>query len=91
MSIHLSEPQEFTTSLVQAARVASAPEFLDSEGVEACFGLKKSILFRLLAERKVRAVSIRKPGTARGKRLFDCASIRAFLNANVDVEPEVKA
>jgi hypothetical protein len=91
MSIHLGEPQEFTTSLVQAARVASAPEFLDSEGVEACFGLKKSILFRLLAERKIRAVSIRKPGTTRGKRLFDCSSIRAFLNQNCDVEPEANA
>jgi len=88
MPANLRGPQEFTTSLVQAARAASSPEFLDAAGVEACYGLKKSLLFRFLAERKIRAVSLRKPGTTRGKRLFDCASIRAFLNANVDVDPE---
>jgi hypothetical protein len=39
------------------------PEFLDAEGVEKHFGLKKSILFRLLAERKIRA--------ARGKEMAE--------------------
>jgi hypothetical protein len=90
MSIHLGEPQEFTASLIQAARVASAPEFLDADGVEAHFGLKKSLLYRLLADNKIRAVSIRQRGTVRGKRLFDCSSIRRLLNASVDKEGNAK-
>jgi len=63
------------------------PEFLDAVGVEKHFGIRKSLLFRLLAENRIRGVSIRQRGRLRGKRLFDCASIRKFLLANVDREP----
>jgi hypothetical protein len=66
-----------------------SPEFADTEGVNRLFGLKQSLLYELLANHRIRAVSIRKPGRSRGKRLFDCNSIRAFLNDNVDVYPEV--
>jgi hypothetical protein len=64
------------------------PSFVDSAGAYQHFGLRKSLLWRLLAERKIRAVSIRQRGRTRGKRLFDAASIRAFLEANIDIEPK---
>ena len=82
----MAKPTEFTLAPVEAASV-SVPEFLDSAGVYQCFRIRKSLLWRLLAERKIRAVSIRQRGKTRGKRLFDAESIRAFLQANVDVEP----
>lgn len=88
MQGNLRSTQEYTTAPVRAGAVV-APEFLDAEGVETCFGLKNSITYRLLAQRKIRGVSIRQPGRSRGKRLFDCASIRVFLNSNVDIEVDV--
>ena len=75
-----------TTEPVRASTPIE-PEFLDAEGVEKHFGIRKSLLFRLLAERQIRGVSIRQRGRLRGKRLFDCESIRKFLLANVDREP----
>jgi hypothetical protein len=66
------------------------PEFLDIDGVRDFFGLKQSFLYRLLAENKIRAVSIRQRGKTRGRRLFDVASIRAFLNAAVDKEGDAQ-
>jgi hypothetical protein len=77
---------ELTTEPVQEG-LAGYPEFADAVGVEKHFGIRRSLAFRLLAEHKIRGVSIRQKGRLRGKRLFDCASIRKFLLANVDREP----
>jgi hypothetical protein len=81
---------ELTIAPVEAA-IPGNPEFLDAEGVEKHFGLRRSLLFRLLAENKIRGVSIRQTGRLRGKRLFDCSSIRSFLLSNVDRDPEKAA
>lgn len=81
-TMNLSTSQQFTDSPIQG------PEFLDAKGVESYFGLKKAILYRLLSENQIRAVSIRKRGHTRGKRLFDVASIRTLLNSNVDKDGE---
>jgi hypothetical protein len=78
---------DYTTDPVVQA-LASVPEFLDAEGVEKQFGIRRSLLFRLLAENQIRGISIRQRGRLRGKRLFDCRSIRRFLEENVDRGPE---
>jgi hypothetical protein len=74
---------ELTLEAVEAS-AAGSPEFLDAEGVEKHFDIRRAMLWRLLAEDKIRGVSIRKKGCLRGKRLFDCASIRQFLLSNVE-------
>lgn len=71
-----------TTAPVQASTVTDA-EFLDARGIEARFGLKRSLLYALLAEGSIRGVSLRRRGQQRGKRLFDVASVRAFLRAQI--------
>jgi hypothetical protein len=71
-----------TTAPVQASPAADA-EFLDARGVEARFGLKRSLLYALLADGSIRGVSLRRHGQLRGKRLFDVASVRAFLHAQM--------
>lgn len=38
-----------------------------------------------MAENKIRGVSLRRPGQLRGKRLFDVASVRAYLNSCQEV------
>jgi len=65
----------------QTAAVNSLPEFADHRTARALFGLSRSYLYKLTTERKIRSVSIRKPGAIKGRRLFDCASIRAFLES----------
>jgi hypothetical protein len=76
-----------TDSPVEPGRFL-APEFLDVDQVRIYFGIKQSLLYRLLAENKIRAVSIRQRGKSRGRRLFDVASIRSFLNSQVDKDGE---
>lgn len=63
----------------QSAAANCTPEFADHRTARALFGLSRSYLYNLATERKIRSVSIRKPGALKGRRLFDCASIRAFL------------
>jgi len=67
----------------KTAAATSLPEFADHRTARALFGLSRSYLYNLANERKIRSVSIRKPGALKGRRLFDCASIRAFLDASV--------
>lgn len=62
-----------------SALASSQPEFADHRTARALFSLSRSYLYQLVAEGKIRSVSIRKPGAIRGRRLFDCASIRRFL------------
>jgi hypothetical protein len=76
---------EFTTSPVGAcSNNVSRPEFVTSAQAKATFGLGKSFLYLLQAEGRIKSVCIRKRGAARGKRLWDCGSIRAFLRANME-------
>lgn len=65
----------------QSAAVTALPEFADHRTARALFGLSRSYLYNLANERKIRSVSIRKPGALKGRRLFDCASIREFITS----------
>ena len=60
------------------------PEFVTSAQAETIFGLGKSFLYLLKSENKIKSVCIRKRGAARGKRLWSCDSIRAYLLANIE-------
>ncbi len=74
-----------TTHEVKAAPVDLPPEWTDHQGVRHYFGISRPHAYVLAREGKIRSVSIRKPGAIKGRRLFDCASIRAFLNKNAEV------
>jgi hypothetical protein len=75
-----------------AAKVkASEAEFTDADGLRTLFGLKRSMAYVLLAEGKIRGISLRRKGNSRGKRLFHVASVRAFLNRQLEEEKEVLA
>jgi hypothetical protein len=85
MSPSFNGTPEFTDRPLEPGRF-SFPEFVDIDGAFHYFGLKQSLTYRLLAEDKIRAVSIRQRGKTRGRRLFDAESIRRFLNSQVDKE-----
>ena len=69
-----------------AAGVPPGPEFGDHRAVRNQFGLSRSHLYALLAEGKIRSACIRRKGAARGRRIFDLASIRRFVEANVEAK-----
>jgi len=81
----------FTTAPV-AASWGVDPEFVDLPGLETKFGLKRSLAYVLISEGAIRSVVLRRRGTIKGKRLVDCASVRAFLAAQpTDVDPQLAA
>ena len=75
--------EKTTVPLSEAAARASHvdPEFVDCPGLQARFGIKRSLAYALLAEGAIKGVSLRRRGQIRGKRLFDVASVRDFLRA----------
>ena len=60
------------------------PEFVDCKGLEAGWGIKRSLAYQLLADGKIRGVSLRRRNQIRGKRLFSVDSIRAFLREQME-------
>jgi hypothetical protein len=59
------------------------PEFVDIPGLQARWGIKRSLAYQLIADGKIRSVSLRRRGRCRGKRLFDVSSVREFLHAQM--------
>jgi hypothetical protein len=73
-----------TSQPVTPASVSASPEFVDSKGLRAIFGLSRSHGYLLADQGLVRTVCLRRPGKIRGKRLWECESVRAYLRANVE-------
>ena len=64
----------------EPARYAREPEFVDSFGLKAGFGISRSLAYVLTQAGLIQSVSIRRPGADRGKRLWRVASVRKYLN-----------
>jgi hypothetical protein len=60
------------------------PEFVDCKGLEAGWGIKRSLAYALLADGKIQGVSLRRRNQVRGKRLFQVDSVRAFLRSQME-------
>ena len=73
-----------TTQPITPASVHAAPEFADYKGARALFGFSRASLYRLAGDGKIKSVSIRNRGALRGKRLFDCDSIRRFIASEME-------
>jgi len=73
---------------IKPADVAAIPEFVDSHGLKRLFGISRSHAYLLANAGQIRSVSLRQRGHTKGRRLFDCDSVRAFLRANY-AEPKV--
>jgi len=76
-----------TTAPVHAmpAHIAAQdPEFLDARGIEGRFGIKRSLAYVLMADGKIKGVSLRRKGSKTGKRLFSVPSVRAYLHSQME-------
>jgi hypothetical protein len=60
------------------------PEFVDCNGLEAGWGIKRSLAYQLLADGVIKGVSLRRRGALRGKRLFSVDSVRSYLASQMD-------
>ena len=87
-AIKTGEHPSTTVPLSEAAARASHvdPEFVDCRGLEAGFGIKRSLAYQLLADGKIRGVSLRRRNQIRGKRLFSVDSVREFLHSQMEAE-----
>jgi len=68
-----------TITPVAASPANDDAEFVDCPGLQARFGIKRSLAYALLSVGAIKGVSLRRRGRIRGKRLFDVASVRDFL------------
>lgn len=57
------------------------PEWADEKYITRNFGLTHTPIFNLRKARKIRSLSTKGEGQRYGKRLFNVASIRAYLAA----------
>jgi hypothetical protein len=62
------------------------PEFGRWRDVERLFGIKRGMLYKLVAEGKIKSVSLRRKGNAHGCRLFHLASISEFLTSSMEIQ-----
>ena len=62
------------------------PEFVDCKGLEAGWGIKRSLAYQLLADGKIQGVSLRRRNQSRGKRLFCVDSVRQFLRQQMEAK-----
>jgi hypothetical protein len=74
-----------TVAPVTVSPVTDA-EFVDATGLQGLFSIKRSLAYSLLADGLIKGVSLRRRGRLRGKRLFDVASVRAYLATQMEAK-----
>ena len=85
--VELSEQPAITVPLIGGATRPPRhidPEFVDCKGLEAGWGIKRSLAYQLLADGVIKGVSLRRRGQLRGKRLFSVDSVRQFLASQME-------
>lgn len=61
------------------------PEFGRVNDVQILFGLKRGICYRLIKDGKIKSVLIREPGNIQGVRLIHLASVRDYINSQMQL------
>ena len=72
------------TTAPVAASLANDAEFCDSPDAFQRFALRRSLLYELHHLGLIKGVSLRRRGTARGKRLWSIDSIRDYLASQME-------
>jgi hypothetical protein len=64
-----------------AGTINLEPRWLKVETAVIYSGISRAVLYRILAEGKIRSSSLRSPGALRGIRLIDRASLDAYIES----------
>ena len=81
---HLERKTPIPLSEAAARASHPDPEFVDCKGLEAGWGIKRSLAYQLLSDGKIQGVSLRRRNRVRGKRLFSVDSVRSFLRQQME-------
>lgn len=69
-----------TSDAVKAAPLNEIePEFVDFGGLYRMFGIRRSHAYVLADRGHIKSVSLRRPGSVKGRRLFHVQSVREYL------------
>ena len=95
MTLSINNSKKSRSSSASLARRATedwlpSPEYVDCKGLETGFGIKPGLAYGLLSSGDIKGVSLKRRGQARGKRLFNVASVRAFLEKQAKAEEVVE-
>ena len=63
----------------------TAPEFVRVKDVQKIFGLKRGITYRLIGDGRIKSVCLREPGNIQGVRLIHLASVRDYINSQMQL------
>jgi hypothetical protein len=79
--------------VVDQIRIALSPgaEWCDAHQLRANFGINRSYAYDLIDEGLIKSKNVRRRGMQRGRRLFNIASIRSFLDSLDDRKAEIWA
>jgi hypothetical protein len=83
-STNLAEGGTAHTTAPVTASPANDAEFVDAAGLQARFGIKRSLAYSLLADNAIHGVSLRRRNQTRGKRLFSVDSVRRFIREQME-------
>ena len=76
----IASPEQRTSAPIESGTVASLdPEFLPIASACKFSGLGRTALYLEIRAGKIKSISLRKKGTARGRRLVSVSSLREYL------------
>lgn len=70
-----------TTEPIAPAATMPEPEWIRIKQASAWCGMCRSVLYNLMADGKIRSVSMRERGATKGTRLISFPSLKAFLES----------
>jgi hypothetical protein len=69
-----------TVAVVQSGGVTQAePEFIQIPDAVRFSGIGRTSLYKEISAGRIKSINLRRPGTARGRRLVHLPSLRAYL------------
>lgn len=74
--------------MIEAPEYKESAEFLRTEGVKRCFGIKRGTLYNLWNEKQIKGKLLRRKGRLTGVRIWDVQSIRDYINSQTEEPSE---
>ena len=80
------DKSETTTTPVELGKFEQVmPEFGRIPDVTRVYGIKRGTLYNLIKDRKIKSCLLRVRGEKSGLRLIDMASVRAYIQSQMEV------
>jgi hypothetical protein len=79
--MHILDASTASVPALQAVTPTKSPqpEWARVPEVVRLFGIKRTVLFRLISERQIKSVNLCRRGCVKGVRIINCDSVRALL------------